>query len=189
MRNSILAVLALASAFLPNVASARSEWVHVVGGKLSSSGPSAYFKPRRANILITNLPTDWPTHAVECRTLTHEEAPKISFDFNDGLTTGAKLVASGYTLDGDKPGKPAFTGRTYIRLCRNAAGKPAAFTIQLSYYKFVNNVIQAYVVYAENNGARGGGSSVSEGGLYEGSASSGVTASSNAMNTLQVGPP
>jgi hypothetical protein len=189
MRHSILAVLAVAAAVLPKVASADSEWAHVIGGKLTSSGPPFNFSPRRVNILITELPASWPARAGQCRTLTHEGAPKIRFDFNDGSTTGTKLVASGYRLDGDKAGHPFLVGRTYITLCRSAAGKPTAFKIQLSYYKVTaSNVVQGYVVYAENNAARGGKSSVYEGGLFSGTAASGATASSNAVNTLVVWP-
>ncbi len=186
MRDITVAVLAVASALVANVASAQGESVHVLGGKLSSSGPPFNFAPGRANILITNLPAGWPARG-QCRTLTHETAPKVGFGFGDGLTTGGKLVASGYTLDGGTAGRSFFAGRTYVKLCRNAAGKPAAFAIQLSYYKFTqSNVLHGYVLYAENDGAGHGMSSVSEGALANGSAQSGATASSYAVNTLEV---
>jgi hypothetical protein len=160
--------------------------MHVIGGKLSSSGPPFYFHPSRVNILVTNLPIGWPAHA--CRTFTHESAPKLRFAFSDGLTTSDKLVASGYTLDGRRAGRSSFPGYTYIKLCRDARGRPAAFAIQVTYYKFVSNVIHAYSVYAENNGAGGGRSSVDEAALFEGENGTDATASSKVANLFQVWP-
>src|ERR1700733_12104477 len=111
MRDLTLAVLALASAFLPNVASAYGESVQVIGGKLSSSGPPFNFHPRRVSILVTNLPTGWPARAGRCQTLKREGMPKITFDFSDGLTTSGKLVASGYALDGGNAARSYFAER------------------------------------------------------------------------------
>lgn len=188
MRDLTLAVLALASAFLPNIAPAHAEWVHVIGGKLSSSGPPFYFQPNRVNILVTNLPAGWPPRAGQCRTLTHENAPKVRFAFTDGLTTGEKLVARGYALDGSRASKPpVFPGRTYIKLCRDTRGNPAAFTIQAIYYRFRSNVIDAYSIYAENS-AGGGRSSVGQGSLFNGSAGTEAPASSKVKNLIKVQP-
>jgi len=186
MRGLTLAVLAMVSAFLPNIASARTESVQVIGALLASSGPPFNFHPRRVNILVTNLPTNWPARAGQCQTLKHEGVPKIGFAFTDGIMTNSKLVASGYALDGGKAGRSIFAGRTYIKLCRNAAGKPAAVEIQLSYLKFTpNNVVEGYVVYAENNGGGGGESSVFEGSTNF-QHTVGGTAASYAVNSLQV---
>jgi len=185
MRELPLAVLALASAFLPNIAS-HAESVHVIGCQLSSSGPPHYFHPNRVNIVITNLPDGFPVGAGRCRTLTYEAAPKIVYNFSDGLTTGTKLTAAGYILDGRQRGRPAFPGKTYIKLCRDRTGNPAAFTVELTYYKFVSNVIQAYSVYAENDGAGRGKSSVTQSALFEGSAGTSATAPSNVVNRIRV---
>ena len=185
MRELTLAVLGLASVLLPNVASAQSEWVHVIGGNLVGSGSPVCFNPKRVNIVVTNLPTGWPPHAGQCRTYTHETAPKLRFAFNDGVETSNQLVALGYTLDGDRSGRNVYVGQTYIKLCRDAAGKPAAFTIHMVYYKLAGSVMNGYAVFADNDGAGHGMSSVGSWALSGGAASD-CTASSKAVNTLLV---
>ncbi len=140
MRDSILTALAVAAALVAHPASAGNQWVRVSGGKLANSGPPFYFAPVEANILVTNLPAGWSAGANQCHTLTLEQAPQTSFRFNDGLTTGNKLVAAGYALDFATARNLRFAGETFITLCRDAAGKPAAFTVQLTYYTNGHNL-------------------------------------------------
>ncbi len=185
MRSSILTLLVAALGLALNAAPAHGESVQITGGKLrpAITNPGqlpSNFKPKAVDIHILHLPAGWSAGVGGCHTVKHAAHPRVEFGFNDGVDNGAKLTAGGYALN------DAFGSTTLITLCRDKSGRITKFAAQLAYYKVSGNVIRAYSVSAQNTSPVTGSSSAQTASLYAGHDGSSTTASSKAVNRLQL---
>jgi hypothetical protein len=189
MRSSILTLLVAALGLAANATPARGESVQILGGKLGPAvvtlgPPNTTFFPKAVDIQILNLPAGWAAGAGGCHTVKHVDHPRVEFRFSDGVNNGVKLTSEGFKLDGGN--KSPFGKNTLITLCRDKSGRITKVTAQLAYYKISGSMIYGYGVSAQNTSPVSGTSSVGMSSYFNFSHGSATSASSKAVNRLQL---